>query len=150
VCVCVCVCVYVCVCVCAATCFDSISKRSTDQKILTYLLTYLQQYSCLGRAHERAQRPLVLDLLLIHGSEFDLIQAHLEAWTDLLELDLLAVLLVHMVAERDVVIDVGIRHDTLAIVLGHREQVLEDIGHLHKHVDELLNLYKLLCLTAGC
>lgn len=71
---------------------------------------------------------LVLDVLLIDGTELDLIESHLETWADLLELDLLAALLVHVVAERDVVVDVGKGHDALALVLGHREEVLEYVG----------------------
>ena len=48
----------------------------------------------------------------------------------LIQLDLLggSTLFVGVMAERDIVVVIGEGHHSLALLLGHREQVLEDVG----------------------
>jgi len=61
----------------------------------------------------------------------DDLEAHLEAWPDFLELNLLVRhLVVHVVAEGEEVVAVRERHHPLGIVFRHREQVLQDARHL--------------------
>ncbi len=79
----------------------------------------------LGCIHVWTQHPLLLCVCLICCAETNLIRLQLEPWAELFSLYSFVVYFsVNMVAERNVVISVGVGHDSLCVDFGHWPEVL--------------------------
>lgn len=91
-----------------------------------------KSFPSLGGVHVWPQDPFIVGLVLIEGTQFELIELHLKARTNFLKVELLLLVSfpgVRMVPERDLVLKVSKSHNALGIRFGDGKEILKNVGN---------------------